>query len=111
MFGIFRSQSFSDAHLGELHRKAGNWRGTLDLSGIKTPLILPGTRSAPDPQALDMAHMVVFCHREGIMSDGEAQKCVVPQELNSIFHALFGNLQISDLNVILVPIRSFNKRK
>lgn len=58
MFDMFKSPPFSDAQLGELRRTRGMWRGTIDLGEVRAPLALPGSRSAPDPQALDIARAV-----------------------------------------------------
>jgi hypothetical protein len=58
MFGIFKSPTFSDARLGEFRRTRGVWRGTIDLGEVGVPLALPGSRSAPDPQALEIARDV-----------------------------------------------------
>ncbi|HEX3123770.1 MAG TPA: hypothetical protein VHQ21_10770 [Rhodanobacteraceae bacterium] len=55
MFGLFKSAPFSDPILGELVRSRGLWRGTIRLESGLTPLILTGTRAAPDPAALAVA--------------------------------------------------------
>ena len=64
MFGMFKSPPFSDAQLGEIRRMRGMWRGTIDLGEIRAPLALPGSRSAPDPQALDIARAVPSAYPE-----------------------------------------------
>ena len=58
MFGMLKSPPFSDAQLGELRRKGGMWRGTISLGGVRVPLALPGSRSSPNPQALDIARSI-----------------------------------------------------
>lgn len=58
MFGIFKFQTFSDLQLGELRRVGGVWRGTIDLGEVRAPLALPGPRSAPAPQALEIARAI-----------------------------------------------------
>ena len=58
MFSLFGSPPFVDALLGDLRRKGGVWRGTIDLGGARAPLALPGPRSAPDPHAIDLARTV-----------------------------------------------------
>jgi len=55
MFGLFKSAPFSDPILGELVRTRGLWRGTIRLETGVTPLVLAGTRTAPDPAALAVA--------------------------------------------------------
>jgi len=64
MFGMFKSSPFSDDQLGELHRAGGMWRGTIDLGEVRAPLALPGSRSAPDPRALDIARTVPSAYPE-----------------------------------------------
>lgn len=58
MFGWFKSPLFSDALLGELRRTRGAWRGAIDLGGVRVSLVIPGSRSAPDPSALELARAV-----------------------------------------------------
>lgn len=56
MFGLFKSQPFRDAQLGEFVRSRGHWRGSLTLDANSVaPLVLTGDRSQPDPQALSLA--------------------------------------------------------
>ena len=55
MFSWFGSPSVVDAVLGDLRRRGGAWRGTIDLGDGRSPLALPGARSGPDPQAVDLA--------------------------------------------------------
>jgi hypothetical protein len=58
MFGLFKSASFADPQLGALHRSRGMWRGTLLLGEARVPLILSGSRTAPDPKALNAARSI-----------------------------------------------------
>ncbi|HAY28515.1 MAG TPA: hypothetical protein PK440_15855 [Candidatus Accumulibacter phosphatis] len=58
MFGLFKTPSFADPALGEFRRKGGMWRGEIALGDIRAPLALPGSRAAPDPQALDIARSI-----------------------------------------------------
>jgi hypothetical protein len=58
MFGPFKSAPFSDPQLGELRRTGGLWRGALLLGKAKVPLALSGSRTAPDPQALNVARSI-----------------------------------------------------
>lgn len=58
MFGMFKSPPFSDALLGELRRTGCVWRGAIELGGVKAPLALPGPRTAPDAQALEIARSI-----------------------------------------------------
>jgi len=56
MFGLFKSPQFRDPQLGELVRSCGHWRGSVTLEGrVRVPLVLSGTRSAPDAQAVAVA--------------------------------------------------------
>jgi hypothetical protein len=56
MFGLFKSPQFRDPQLGELARSRGHWRGSLTLEGrARVPLVLSGTRSEPDAQAVAVA--------------------------------------------------------
>jgi len=58
MFGLFKSPEFSDPQLGELRRTGGLWRGSLLLDAARVPLVLSGSRTAPDLEALDIAHSI-----------------------------------------------------
>ena len=59
MFGLLKSPPFRDAQLGTLARSRGQWRGSLTLEGrARVPLVLSGTRSAPDAQAVAVAREV-----------------------------------------------------
>ena len=59
MFGLFKSLPFQDPQLGDLLRSRGRWRGTLTLdSGTRIPLVLSGSRSEPDAQAVALARQV-----------------------------------------------------
>jgi hypothetical protein len=56
VFGLFKSQPFRDAQLGEFVRSRAHWRGTLALDAdTAAPLALVGDRSQPDPRALSLA--------------------------------------------------------
>lgn len=56
MFGLFKSAPFVDPSLGEFKRVAGAWRGAMALPGQRSvPLVLAGSRDAPDAQALSVA--------------------------------------------------------
>lgn len=56
MFGLFKSQLFRDAQLGDFVRSRAYWRGSLSLDANSVaPLALTGDRSQPDPQALSLA--------------------------------------------------------
>lgn len=54
MFG--RSSSFSDPDLGVFERSRGSWRGRIELPPFgATGLVVPGSRSEPDVEALTLA--------------------------------------------------------
>jgi hypothetical protein len=56
MFGLFKSQEFTDPQLGKFLRSRGLWRGTIPLgSKASLPLVLSGTREAPDAEAMRIA--------------------------------------------------------
>lgn len=56
MFGLFKSEPFRDAQLGELRRSGGYWKGTIPLAPCGTfRLSLAGRREAPDSLALKLA--------------------------------------------------------
>lgn len=56
MFGLFDSPPFRDPVLGELRRARGKWRGTIDPGvGKPVPLVLSGSRTAPDAEAVGIA--------------------------------------------------------
>jgi len=56
MFGLFKSEQFLDAELGELRRSAGYWKGGLELTPCGAfRLALTGSRKAPDPTAVGLA--------------------------------------------------------
>ncbi len=59
MFDLFGSARHVDAQLGELRRSRGAWRGRIDVAhGSTVPLILAGTRAAPDAEALRLARTI-----------------------------------------------------
>ena len=56
MFGLFKTEPFRDADLGELHYKHGFWRGQLSLGAMgRAELIVEGSRTAPNSSALASA--------------------------------------------------------
>jgi hypothetical protein len=56
MLGFFKSPSFVDPQLGELHRSRGAWRGTLKLDvEAAVPLVVSGGRAGPDAEAMRSA--------------------------------------------------------
>ena len=57
MLGWFKSPPFIDSDLGELRRQRGKWRGSLVLEA-RIPLVLAGSRAAPDLEALNLARSV-----------------------------------------------------
>ena len=59
MFGLFKTATFADPQLGELRRLSGLWRGTLSIGEARVPLVLSGSRAAPDPKALKIARSIV----------------------------------------------------
>jgi hypothetical protein len=58
MFGLFKSRHFSDPQLGELRRHWGVWRGSVVLDNVPVPLLLSGSRTAPNPEALEIARSI-----------------------------------------------------
>ena len=64
MFGLFKTPSSSDPRLGELRRTGGAWRGAVTLGEVRIPLALPGSRKAPDPEALDIARSIATDYPE-----------------------------------------------
>ena len=61
---MFKSPTFSDALLGKFRRTGRVWRGIIDLGEIRVPLAVPGSRSAPHPQALDIARALPSTYPE-----------------------------------------------
>jgi hypothetical protein len=56
MFGLFKSEPFLDADLGELRRSGRYWKGSLELAPCGTfRLVLTGSGKAPDPTALRLS--------------------------------------------------------
>jgi len=56
MFGLFKSESYRDAQLGELGRSGSHWKGSIALAPCGTfRLSLAGSREAPDSLALRLA--------------------------------------------------------
>jgi hypothetical protein len=58
VFGLFKTLSFSNPVPGELGRAGRTWRGDISLGEVRVPLALPGSRSVPDPQVLDVARSI-----------------------------------------------------
>lgn len=59
MFGFLKSASHADLQLGELRRSRGAWRGQINLgTGAPVPLVVAGSRQAPDTAALGIAHAI-----------------------------------------------------
>jgi hypothetical protein len=58
MFGLFKIAPFFDPQLGELRRKRGRWRGAILLGVNRVPLVLSGSRRAPDAKALSSARNI-----------------------------------------------------
>lgn len=59
MFGLFKSDPYTDAELGTFTRARGKWRGTVTLPGRgPTPVALSGGRKQPDARALTLARLV-----------------------------------------------------
>ena len=58
MFGLFQSAPFADPQLGEFRRSRGLWRGSVLLGEATVPLVLSGSRAAPDPEALKIARSI-----------------------------------------------------
>jgi hypothetical protein len=58
MFGLFKSAPFADPQLGEFRRSSGMWRGRLLLGDARVPLVVSGSRAAPDPKALNVARSI-----------------------------------------------------
>ena len=59
MFGLFSSPSISDPDFGELKRSRGMWRGRISSLGqIDCPLVLAGSKNAPDPIAMRLAKSI-----------------------------------------------------
>jgi hypothetical protein len=59
MFGLFESVTVTDPRLGKLAHSRGLWLGTIALGAVDVPLALSGSRTAPDPQAVQMARAVI----------------------------------------------------
>lgn len=55
MFGLFKTPAYSDPQLGDLRRTGGLWRGSISLGEAEIPLALAGSRSEPDPNAIEIA--------------------------------------------------------
>ncbi|MDH3734257.1 MAG: hypothetical protein OEU54_12025 [Gemmatimonadota bacterium] len=58
MAGLFRTDPFTDAELGEFRRSRGRWRGKISIQGVEVPLVLAGTRAGPDSESLELARTV-----------------------------------------------------
>lgn len=70
LFGLFSSPPFTDPLLGEFCRSRGMWRGTMDLEGVRVPVALPGSRSAPDARAIDIARAIpsIYAESRGLIA-------------------------------------------
>lgn len=64
MFEMFKSPTFADALLGELRRTRGMWRGHMHFGDVRAPLALPGSRTAPDAAAVEVARAVPTSYPE-----------------------------------------------
>jgi hypothetical protein len=58
MASFLRPAPLDDDHLGPLVRSRGAWRGTVELDGAVTPLVLPGSRTGPDDEVLALARSI-----------------------------------------------------
>lgn len=59
MFTRSGARQFADPDLGAFRRSRGWWRGSVDLDQHgPLPLVLPGSRTAPDPDALSVGRTV-----------------------------------------------------
>ncbi len=59
MFGLFKSDPYTDPQLGTFTRAGGKWRGTVTLPGRgPAPVALSGGRKQPDAGALTFARLV-----------------------------------------------------
>lgn len=56
MFSLFKSTPFSDLLMGKFLRSRGNWRGSINIGGVSTELVVLGSRNEPDSQAMQVAH-------------------------------------------------------
>jgi hypothetical protein len=55
---MFKTAPFDDPQLGELRRERGMWRGSIVLGAAHVPLVLSGSRKAPDTSALEIARAI-----------------------------------------------------
>lgn len=59
MFGLFKSDPYTDPELGTFTRASGKWRGSITLPGIgPTPVALSGGRKRPDAGSLNLARLL-----------------------------------------------------
>lgn len=59
MFGFLKSAPHIDPQLGELRRSRGFWRGHIAVDpGQSVPLVLAGSRAAPEAEALRIARTI-----------------------------------------------------
>jgi hypothetical protein len=72
VFGFFTPPPFSDDRLGELRRARGKWRGSVRLGDRQVPLAISGSRTAPDPAALDTARSITDRFEAWRQAIGEA---------------------------------------
>ena len=71
MFGLFKSSSYFDPALSTFDRRRGRWRGTIDLNGVRIPLVVSGGGKQPDASALAIAkdlHAMFVRDRERLSS-------------------------------------------
>lgn len=59
MFGLFKSDPYTDSELGTFTHAGGKWRGLVTLPGIgPTPVALSGGRKQPDASTLTLARLL-----------------------------------------------------
>ncbi len=58
MASWFTAKTHQDPVLGTFERSGGWWRGSIDLGDGQIVLAVPGTRSRPDPGAIDLARAI-----------------------------------------------------
>lgn len=59
MFGLFKSDPYTDSDLGTFIRSGGKWRGRIVLPGVgERPVTLSGGRKQPASESLDLARQL-----------------------------------------------------